>query len=193
MRQLMSLLSVIVSIYSLIIVIRIILTWFRCNVRIPDIITQITDPYLNWFRALTFLRMGSLDLSPVAALMVLSILNQVLVTLAVNGAITIGIILALLVRIIWSAVSFFLIFLIIVLALRLFAYLTSQNTYSAFWRVIDTISQPVLYRFNRLLFGGKIADYRTGMILSISIMVLAYFLLRIAVSIITGILQKMPV
>ena len=193
MRGLFNILGAVISVYMLIIVVRIILTWFRGSVKIPDFIARITDPYLDWFRQFTFLRVGYLDISPVAALAVLSVLNQIISTLARFGTISLGIILAMILQVIWSALSFFIVFLLIVLILRLFAYLSSQDIYGAFWRVIDTISQPVLYRINQILFKGRIVNYKTGIIISVAALAIVYLLSRILYGLLFNMLIRLPV
>jgi len=193
MRGLLGILSGLLSLYMLILVVRIILTWFRGSVKIPDFLAKITDPYLNWFKQFTFLRIGYLDLSPIAAIAVLSVFNQILSTLVRFGTISLGIILALVLQIIWSIVSFFIIFLLVVIILRLIAYLTNQNTYGNFWRIVDTISQPVLYRINHILFGGRIVNYMTGIIISVAILAIGYFILRLIYVFIFNILVRFPI
>jgi YggT family protein len=98
----------------------------------------------------------------------LSLVNQVFATLARYGYIRLGIILAMLVSALWSAASFLLGFFTVVLILRLVAYLARQDIYyNPFWKIVDTISQPVLYRIKRILFGPRIVNYRNGLIVSI--------------------------
>jgi YggT family protein len=193
MSQIMNILSTVVSIYMLVIIIRIILTWFRGNVSAPDILCRITDPYLNWFRRFTFLRIGHIDISPIVALAILSIVNQIFFFLAQYGTITLGIVLALVIQAVWSVASFFIIFIIIILALRLIALLTNRNIYSMFWRIIDNISQPILYRINRMIFKGRIVDFRAGILISIGIMALLYFLLRVGISYLLDFLARLPI
>jgi len=187
-------LNFIVNIYMMIIFFRIILTWFTWmqNSRIQEILAGITDPYLDWFRRFTFLRIGFLDLSPVAALCVLSLFSRVLTTIMYYGQITIGIVLALILQAVWGAISFLIGFVIIILILRLIAFLSRLNTSSTFWRIIDTISQPILYRINRIIFRDRIANYMTSLIVSISSLALIYLGLRILVFILTGMLVKLP-
>ena len=192
MPGILNLISIIISIYMILIIVRIILTWFRGSVRIPDFLLNITDPYLNWFRRLRFLRFGNLDFSPIAAIAVLSIVNQIVSILARHGSISLGIILALFLQIIWSLVSFFMIFMIIILVLRLIAYLFSQNTYSFFWGAINMISQPLLFRINQTLFKGRIINYRTSLVISIIIMAALYFALRMAFSLLSVFLAGLP-
>jgi YggT family protein len=192
MQVLMNILSTAASVYMFAIIIRIILTWFRGSVRPPDILCRVTDPYLDWFRRFTFLRIGYMDLSPIAALGVLTVVSQIFSLLARYGKITLGIILAILLQAVWSIVSFFIIFLAIVLVLRLIALLTNQNIYGTFWRVIDTISQPVLYRINRTLFKGRIVDFRAGILVSIGILAVCYAGLSFLVSLLFGVLSRLP-
>ena len=193
MRQILNFINIIISVYMVLIIVRIILIWFRGSVRIPDFLLNITDPYLNWFRRLGFLRFGSLDFSPIAAIAVLSIINQIVSILARHGSISLGIISALFLQIIWSLVSFFIIFIIIILVLRLIAYLTSLNTYNIFWRAIDAISQPILFRINQTLFRGRIINYRTSMIISIVIFAGFYLVFLLIFSVLSRFLTSLPV
>jgi hypothetical protein len=78
-----------------------------------EVLCRITDPYLDWFRRFSSLRIGALDLSPLAAMAVLSVLNSVFLTLGRYGVITLGLILALILQALWSAASFILSFFII--------------------------------------------------------------------------------
>lgn len=84
MNLLFTTLSTFISLYSLLLFIRILLTWF------PNVdwynqpfaaLSQVTDPYLNVFRSF-IPPLGGIDLSPILAIFVLQILGNVLGTLA---------------------------------------------------------------------------------------------------------------
>ena len=188
-------LSFLVNIYMMIIFIRIVLTWFSWLGRggLQDLLARITDPYLNWFRRFPFLRIGFLDLSPVAALGILSLVNRILSTLVFYGKITVGVILTIVLQAIWGALSFLLGFLIIVLILRLIAFLIRANNYSPFWRIVETISQPVLFWINRTIFKDRIVNFLTSLIISITALGFIYVILRILVSIVSGMLLRLPI
>ena len=192
---LIRILSFLVNIYMMIIFFRILLTWFSWmrNSQALDILSRITDPYLNYFRRFTFLRIGYIDLSPIAALGVLSLVNRILVSLAFHGRISIGILLALVLQALWGAASFILGFVIIILILRLAAYLLKSDMSGSFWRIIDTIAQPVLYRINRIIFKNRIANYMSSLLISISSLILIYLALRILVLLVSGLLVKLPI
>ena len=154
MHALMTVLGGATSLYMILIFIRIMLTWFSgVGYGKPvELLSNITDPYLNWFRRFPILRTAALDLSPIAALAILSVVNNIFMTLARHGSITMGFILGLLLSIVWSAASFILGFFLIILVLRFIAYLTNRNVYGFFWRIIDTLSRPILFRINRIIF-----------------------------------------
>ena len=194
MIQLIGALNFFISIYMMIVFLRVILTWFSWlrDSSVHVFLAKITDPYLNWFRQFTFLRIGHVDLSPMAAIGVLALVNRFLTMLAFQGKITIGITLALILQSVWTLASAILGFLIIVLALRLIANLMKQSGSSRFWYIIDSISQPVIYRINRLVFKDRIVNFRTSALVSISCMAAIYLILRILVLFLSGILMRLP-
>ncbi len=67
-----------INIYLLLIIIRILLTWFTSidwMNQIASFLSPITDPYLNIFRAF-IPPIGGLDLSPILAILVLQVVAQ---------------------------------------------------------------------------------------------------------------------
>jgi YggT family protein len=195
MRTLFTILGGLTSLYMLVISVRIILTWFRGNEygRPMEILCGITDPYLNWFRRIPGLRAGFLDLSPIAALAVLSMANRIFATLAFYGVITLGIVLAMLLEALWSAGNFLLRFFIVVLVLRLIAYIGNMNIYNPFWRIVDTISQPLLYRISRIFFGRRIIRYLNSLILSIAILAVLSLALGFLIPRLVRLLASLPI
>ena len=187
-------LSFLVNIYIMIIFIRIILTWFSWtgNSSLQSTLAVITDPYLNLFRRFKFLRLGFLDLSPIFALGVLSLLSRILGAIMRYGRISIGIILALLLQAAWGAFSFILGFIIIILILRLIACFSNQSP-NNFWNIIETISKPMLYQLDRILLKNRISNLKNKIIISLFSLGLIYLVFEIFVSLISGILVKLPV
>lgn len=182
------------GIYSILIIVRIIISWFSTYTygRPVEILSRITDPYLDFWREKFSLRIGFLDFSAVLALVSLSLMQRIFYAISSHDVITIGYILAIVLISVWSVISFILGFCFIVIILRLIAYLTNRNIYSPFWRIIDSISQPLLYKFNRLFFGNRIGNYLNGILLS-SLLLLALWLGgRITVPILANFLVKLP-
>jgi YggT family protein len=172
MRFVMNLLAGLTGLYTLLIFIRVMLTWFSGfhNGKPVEILCSVTDPYLNFWRGMPGLQAGFLDLSPIAGMAVLSLAQNIFSTVANYGRISLGIILAITLSALWSAASFILGFFIVILVLRFIAYMTNRNIYGTFWRIIDTISQPLLYRINRIIFGKRLVNYLVGIISSILVL-----------------------
>lgn len=170
MQMVFNFLAFAAGIYSILILIRILISWFgNYNDTMPvKLISRVTDPYLDWWRRSVNIRIGVMDFSAVAAIVSLSLLQNIFFSLAHSQKITIGYLLAIFLTAVWSIASFILGFLFLVILLRLIAYLTNRNIYSPFWKVIDTISQPVLYRLNRIFFGNRIAGYVKGIVISLA-------------------------
>ena len=180
MSNIFNLIATVLNIYLIIIIFRLILTWFPGTGYSGAfrIVSGITDPYLGWFRRLRIFRAGDLDFSTVIALAVLSLTRSAFLFLARYGTISVGIILAMVLQAVWGIVSFFLGFLIIVLILRLIVNLMNQSTYGFFLNSIDSISQFVIYRVNSTFFGNRKINFRTSIIFSIIFLALGYYLMR---------------
>lgn len=80
MYELVGILSQTLSIYSLMLIVRVLLTWFP-NVDwsnpIFSTLRQLTDPYLNIFRSI-IPSFGGMDFSPMLAIIALSFIQQAL-------------------------------------------------------------------------------------------------------------------
>ena len=191
----MNILSTLLGLYSLLIIIRIVITWFSNaqNSGPVQFLARLTDPYLDWWRQKLNLRVGVMDLSPLVAMASLSVAQTICSSISRSGMISLGAILAICLSALWSAASFILGFCIVVLVLRLFAYLTNSNIYSPFWKLIDSISRSLLYQINRIIFGKKIVGYLTGIIGSIVVLAALWMLGRVAVWFLTGMLFRSPV
>lgn len=73
-------LTTFINIYLLLIFVRILLTWFQsagwAN-QVAEVLSPITDPYLNIFRSF-IPPLGGLDISPILAILALQLLAQLL-------------------------------------------------------------------------------------------------------------------
>jgi YggT family protein len=80
MNLLISTLATFIQIYTVLLIIRVLLTWFP-NVNWYNqpfaALSQITDPYLNMFRSI-IPPLGGMDFSPILAFIVLNILGELL-------------------------------------------------------------------------------------------------------------------
>jgi YggT family protein len=193
MRALFSVLGGLTSFYSILIFVRVLLSWFRGPTygKPVEILHAVTDPYLNWFRRFP-LRIANFDLTPIAAIAALTVAQNIFLSLARTGRVTVGFVLALLLGVAWSVVSFMCGFFIIILILRAIAYFTNRNVYASFWSIIDTLSKPVLYRISRIIFGRRLVCYSTELIVSTTALLAARIGLGLLVNLGSGLLAALP-
>jgi YggT family protein len=136
------------------------------------ILARITDPYLNFFRRFKIFSSGAFDFSPIAALAFLSVVNDLLSTLAFAGTLSIGLVLGLLVGAAWSALAFLISFFMVCSVARLIAYAARWNSLHPLWRVVDTILNPLLFRINRFVYRGRIINYLQGLVTGFAVLLL---------------------
>jgi YggT family protein len=143
--------------------------------RTGQVLGRIADPYLNWFRRFKIFSSGTFDFSPIIALAVLAVLNDLLTTIAYAGSISVGFILGLLVGAAWSAIAFIISFFFLCALARMIAYAAHWNSLHPLWIVIDSILNPALFRINRLIYRGRIVNYLQGLITGSLVLLLLWF------------------
>ena len=186
--------SSVLSVYMLLLFIRILLTWFSGASlgRPQELLKRVTDPYLNIFRRISFLRTARIDFSPFAAVISLVIVLNIVNTLRVYGQISLGIVLALIVSALWSAVFFILGFMTILIAVRLVSILIGRTSFNPFWQTIDTLVNPILKFIQRVFFRGRQFTYKTALALGVLILASSAILGRVIVNLLVGLLQRLP-
>lgn len=144
--------SVVLFIYNLLLALRIILTWFRgTNFGKPwDYLCRITDPYLNLFRGVRFLRMGMFDFTPLAAILVLVIAQNIFSQLSVQ-ALSFSNVLGVILLAVWRSISWIGIFFAILCGIRTVVLFIGRNQTSPIWQTIDVMLQPVTSKVSRIL------------------------------------------
>ena len=152
------------SIYMLLCVVRIFMSWFPTQAigRPAELVEQATEPYLALWRRVPFLVVGSVDFSPIAALAVLSGVSRIF-SMASFGALTIGLVLAMVVEMVWAPVSFLLGFFLVMVIARIVAYAARWNSLHPVWRSIDAMINPVLFRIKHFVYKDRIVNYMQGL------------------------------
>jgi YggT family protein len=159
-------LNAVVIVYVFLCAARVLMSWLPGldAGRAGQILARVVDPYLNLFRRFKIFSSGAFDFSPIAALAILAVVNDLLTTVAYAGSLSVGLVLGLLVGAIWSAVAFIIAFFFICAVARMIAYAARWNSLHPLWIVIDSILNPVLFRINRLVYRGRIVNYLQGLI-----------------------------
>ena len=157
-----------ISIYSLLCVVIIILTWIPGGsyTGFGRFLSAICDPFLNAFK-FGWLRFGAIDFSPIFALAVLTALTILFQNLGDGARLTLAAILAMAVTIVWSIIGSILTFFIIILAIRLVVFLTGADRSSSLWSQIDASLNPMVYSITRFFSGSRPIAYKNALILAI--------------------------
>jgi YggT family protein len=159
-------LSAVVIVYMFVCAARVLMSWLP-NLDAGKggrVLASLADPYLHWFRRFRLFSSKAFDFSPIIALAILAVVNELLTTVSYAWSISVGLVLGLLIGAAWSAVSFVLLFFFVCSAVRLIAYAAHWNSLHPLWRVIDSIINPVLFKINRLVYRGRIVNYLQGLI-----------------------------
>ncbi len=196
MQPVANFLSMLLSLYSFIIVIRIFLSWGGIGAsrfgKIHTYITKITDPYLNLFRRFPGLQRGAFDFSPILAMISLSILNNIFSILGSQGKITLGIILALIVKAAGSVLSFFLVLFIILFAIRLLLEFRKTANSIQYIAILDNLLSGMQNRVHNFMFKGKEVPARSLLIASVFTFLLLSVVFSVFIAWLVNTLSSLP-
>lgn len=187
-----NLLASLLSLYSLLIWIRIILSWLKTGTENPlaSYLGKIVDPYLSWFKGIRSLVRPRFDLTPLVALAVLSVIQSLLRLFGSYGTITVTMVIALLLQTLYSYIVHpILFFFFILLVVRLyFCYKRSIHsiTYIA---LLDSLVGGLLDWTHRTFYARQTVNDRKLVISSLIVLIIAWIgsslLLRLLLSLLT--------
>lgn len=159
------LLSSLVGVYTIVILARVLMTWipgFDFG-KVGAVLASITDPFLNLFRRIPWLKLGGFDLSIIGAFITLNALSQTFHSLGTLAALRLSILLIILVQAVASGIGFILWFILILTLIRLFSILLRIPSFAPFWQTIDSLLQPMIFPLAQKLFPSRILPYGTSL------------------------------
>lgn len=177
-----SILASVVSIYTLLCLVRVMLSWFPGAEysRFGQVLRQMCDPYLDIFRRFRFLRFSSFDFTPAIGLCVLMALQAFFNSLAMGKAFRISTILSMLVMLVGNIFTSVLGFFAVIILVRLIVYLIigdGQGSYSI-WTAMDRAISPIIFRIAGLVFRNQSISFVKALVTSF--IILAVFAVGIA-------------
>ncbi len=188
------LMGAVVTIYMILCSVRIFLTWAP-NLdqgRLSPILGSIVDPYLKYFSRFPGLRTGRFDFSPIVALSILSVANNLFATLAYTGRISVGIVLSFVINAAWSALSFLLSFVSAGILIRIIIFFTRWNSLHPISLILDAMLNPVLHRINAVIYRGRIIDYMQGLLTGFIVLVVLKAACGAFIGLIVRLAQALP-
>ena len=180
-----------IGLYSLLIWVRIILSWIRSPQLQANemyiLLCRVTDPFLNIFKPKNYA--GRIDFSPLVALMILNTVKTVLEMIYTYNKITLWLVLAVLINNLWAYI-FRYIFLIIIIMLVVRIFISKSTTaQSQMWlNVIDrNLNAPVGVVF-RLFYSKRQVSDQTLVIASLIFYGAIYIGLKFGIQALTNFL-----
>ena len=191
----LTVINVLLIAYLFILSLRIILGWFapRALGRGWELLTAATDPYLNLFGRIRFLRGNIFDFSPIAAVLVLVVVLDLVNQLLDYGRITLGFFLASVFSAAWSGARFFLLLFLVVGVLRTIPFIFRATAGASLWKVVDMIMQPIVAWVMRVFRLGRRSGYIQHLLLTIGLLFVAWLVGELLVRQIVSLLQMLPV
>jgi YggT family protein len=192
----LSILNGLLIAYLVLLSLRIALSWFagRDFGRPGQWLHAATEPWLALFRRIGFLRRGALDLSPIAALLVIVVALDLVSALLLHGRITLGFALAAVLSAAWSGVRFLLVLFLVLGLLRTVPLLfRGARSAAGFLKAVDLLLMPVVAFVVRRVLGGRRGSPTQFLLLTLGLLFVALLLGEIVVRRVASLLQSLPV
>jgi len=175
--------STCIYLYLFLLIIRILFSWFKPSIdgKLWHYLCLLTGPYLRLFKGIKPLREGIFDFTPIVAISLLAVINQILDKLVfyfqTKVGFSLGILLSIMVETIWGILCLIIAFFAIVGIIRLLSILFHSNPNSGLLRTADLAIQPIIVLVMKFI--PKRLDYIKLLFLTILLLaglwLLAYF------------------
>lgn len=182
-------------VYLMILSIRIILTWFKGSFqgKAGELLKQATDPYLEIFSRITFLKQGMFDFTPLAGILVLVVALDLVNVLLVYERITIGLLFASIISALWGGLSFILLLFLVLGVVQIVSVLFSRNSESPLLRMIKLMFQPIIDLVARFLRPRRELSYNQYLYISLGLIFFIRLLGGIVLRRLIELLYTLPV
>ncbi|MBO7048541.1 MAG: YggT family protein [Spirochaetia bacterium] len=186
-------LAFIFSLYTMLIVVDIILKWIYTGPkgRGTRMISQLTDPFLNFFRRLRISRIGYIDLSPLLAVLTLSIINQILGRVRELGSITFWAVIAIIISSIWNVIMTLLFAVLVVAIIRYLFLMFTTNKMNSFANACDAFFIPLSSRIASVFIKNSSSSYQLNLIISIIVVTVILTVGSFGITYLTNLLMGM--
>ena len=168
MQEFFRVINIALVIFMVLIVLRIMSTWFRGTAAdgaagtISHYLRQITDPYLQMFYRFTFLRAGGMDFTPMAGIFVLVVASEMTRQLSNQQHVTMGYFLGVSIFAAWRMASIVVLVFLVACVARFVTLRFLGRTDTPIARMVNALAQaPVraVSRYISLRESGSEANY----------------------------------
>lgn len=191
--KLLEVLAFIFSLYTMLIVVDIILKWIYTGPkgRGTRMISQLTDPFLNFFKHFRISRVGYIDISPLLAVLTLSIINQILGRIRELGSINLWAILAIIISSIWNVIMTLLLAVLLVAVVRYLILMFTTNKMNSFVNACDAFFIPLSSRIASAFIKNAASSYQLNLVISIIVLAVLLTLGSFGITWLTNLLLGM--
>lgn len=137
----------VVSLYTMLIVVNIALKWLSTSKgRGTIMINNLTDPFINLFKRLKISHIGFIDISPLLAVVSLTIVNQILGRIRELENLKFGAITAVIISSIWNVIMSLLFLVLVAAVIRYILLMFTTNKLNSFANACDGFFIPLSSR-----------------------------------------------
>jgi YggT family protein len=176
MQDFFRVINVALIIYLLLIVLRIMASWFRgvapgaaANTLI-NYLRQATDPYLQLFYRFTFLRTGGMDFTPLAGIFVLVVASEMTRQLATQQQVTAGYFLGVSVFAAWRMASVIVLVFLVACVARFVTLRFLGRTDTPLARMVQALAQAPVRTVARYIALGESGSEANYLLIAICIL-----------------------
>jgi YggT family protein len=186
--------NIVLILYLFLLSARIVLSWFSGTWlgRPWDLLRQATDPYLGLFYRLRFLRRGTVDFTPVVAVLALVVALNLVNEMIRGGRLSVGLVASSVLLAAWSGASFLLLLFLVVGVLRAIPLVFRALPGATLWKTLDLLVQPLVAWVSRLCRLVGRASYAQRLLLTLGLLLVAWLLGRIAIVRLAVFLARLP-
>ena len=188
-QTILSILAAVLSLYTLLCFIYILMSWFPGArfTRFGHFMTAICEPYMGLFRKMSFLRISSIDFSPIVSLGLLSLASTILAGIQHTGRIFFGGILGTILNSLWGIASSIIGIFTLLMFIRWIVLLINKGrtSYDSGWNQVDMLLNKISYKVAGTFTKSSMSYQRSLMISWIALLVIliaGHFLITILAS-----------
>ena len=186
--------NIVLICYLFLLSMRIVLSWFSGTSmgRPWDLLKRATDPWLGLFYRLRFLRRGSVDFTPVVAVLTLVVVLNLVNEVIRGGRLSVGLVASAVLLAAWSGLSFLLMLFLVVGVLRAIPLVFRALPGATLWKTLDLLVQPLVAWVTRLFRLEGRANWAQRLLLTLGLLLVAWLLGRVAILRLAALLARLP-
>ena len=194
-QMILSILAGVLSLYTLLCFIYILMSWFPGArfTKFGQLMTAICEPYMGLFRKMGFLRIGSIDFSPIVSLGILSLVSAILAGIQKTGTSFSGGILGTILGSLWGIASSIIGIFTLLILIRWIVLLINKGrtSFDSGWNQVDILLNKMSYKIAGT-FSKKSMSYQTSLLLSWIILLITLVVGQVLISILINLCYRMP-